>query len=191
MYTTNTALVPALDAQDHVQGNAQAAVSLIEYGDYECPACGLWNPLLIQLVAERGTGIAYAFREYPLVQIHQNAMISAQAAEAANLQGKFWQMHDLLYAKQQEWENAPTADIITLYFDGYAKSLGLDVARFDADIASDAVKARVQRDIATGDAARLDHTPTFFINGKQINNPSSYVELIADLDAAAASSTQR
>jgi protein-disulfide isomerase len=165
---------------------------LIEYGDYECPACGEYEPIVQQIYKTYSDRVLFVFRDFPLYQIHPFAMISAQATDAADLQGKYWEMHDLLYSKQSEWSTNSSlspSDVVSKYFNGYAQSLGLDVAKFGTDINSDAVKARVQSDLALGNAAQIDHTPTFFINNVQVANPQSQADFQKDLDAALASST--
>jgi protein-disulfide isomerase len=138
---------------------------------------------------EYGDRVIFVFRNFPLVQIHQNAMISAQAAEAAGLQGKYWEMHDLLYEKQTEWSNAAVDKVVAQHFQGYAQSLGLDVQKFLADIEGDAVKQKIEKDISAANAAEVDHTPTFFINLAQIPNPQNYAQFTAAIDAALASTT--
>lgn len=183
-----TTIAPLVQS-DHVRGNTQSKVSLTEYGDFECPACAQYQPLLQEVLKNYGDKVEFAFRNFPLYQIHPFAMISAQAAEAAALQGKYWEMHDLLYQKQDEWVTATADTVVSKYFDGYAQSLGMNVAKFDADINSDAVKQKVQQDLASGNAAQIDHTPTFFINLTQIPNPASYGQFAAALDAALASTT--
>ncbi len=178
-------------SSDWARGNNKnAKVTLIEYGDFECPACGQYEPVVEQLMQKYGDSVIFVFRHFPLFQVHQDAMISAQASEAAGLQNKFWEMHDLLYQKQAEWTTATPDTVVAKYFDGYAKSLGLDQSKFDADINSAAVKASVQADIDSGNAAQIDHTPTFFINLTQIPNPGSYVAFDAALEQAVASSTR-
>lgn len=116
-------------------------------------------------------------------------MISSQAAEAAGLQGKYWEMHDMLYAKQAEWSQEPAASVVQKYFNGYAQSLGLDVTKFDSDIGSSVVTSKIQKDVDSGNAAHIDHTPTFFINLVQIPNPNSYAAFKESIDAAIASSS--
>ena len=190
--TFNATTVPALTSADWTRGDASATVSVIEYGDFECPACGAYEPMIEQLTKDYGTRVLFSFRNFPLFQIHPFAMIAAQAAEAAGLQGKYWEMHDLLYQKQTEWTantSLSPADVVSKYFDGYVQSLGLNVAKFDTDINSAAVTAKVQKDLASGNAAKVDHTPTFFINLTQIPNPQSYDQFKAAIDAALASST--
>ncbi len=178
--------VPPIAAADWTQGNKNAKVTFIEYGDYECPACGETSPIVQQLMTAYGDRVLFAFRNFPLYQIHENAGISAQAAEAAGLQGKFWQMHDLLYAKQNDWSSAFTNTIVADYFNGYASSLGLNVAKFDTDMSSGEVSNKIQADVTSGNAAAIDHTPTFFLNLTQIPNPTSYDEFKAVLDKALA-----
>lgn len=181
--------VPPLSAGDWTRGAKNPRITLIEYGDFQCPACGQYEPLMEQLFAQYGDRVLFAFRNFPLYQIHQDAMISAQAAEAAGLQGKYWEMHDMLYKTQNEWSLTSSGAVVAKYFDGYAKTIGLDVAKFDIDINSDTVKNKIQHDIDTANAAKVDHTPTFFINLTQIPNPTSYADFTATIDAAIASST--
>jgi protein-disulfide isomerase len=178
-----------IDAADHVHGDATSTVSVIEYGDFECPACGAWEPLVEQLFATYGNRVSFVFRNFPLPQ-HMDAMVAAEAAEAAGIQGKYWQMHDLLYAKQNEWSTIAPADVTAKYFDSYAQSLGLDVAKFNADMTASSTQARIQRDMTSGNNAMIDHTPTFFVNLTQIPNPTSYASFTATLDAALAASSK-
>src|SRR5689334_1309351 len=161
--TFNATQTSAITASDWTKGPKDAKISVIEYGDFQCPACGAYEPIVEELEKEYATNVLFVFRNFPLFQIHQNAMISAQAAEAAGLQGKYWEMHDLLYAKQNDWAETATNAVVSKYFDAYAQSLGLDVAKFNADIDSAAVKQAVQDDIQAGNAAQVDHTPTFFV----------------------------
>ncbi len=184
--------VPPVSGADWAKGDASSSVSLIEYGDFECPACGEYQPLMQQLFKDYGARVNFVFREFPLYSIHPDAGISAQAAEAAGMEGgasAFWQMHDLLYAKQNDWVTTDPTQVVAKYFNGYAQSLGLDVAKFDADINAPKVTSKIAADVASGNAASVDHTPTFFVNLKQIPNPTSYAEFKAVLDAALASSS--
>ena len=181
-----------LTTSDHMHGSAKAVVTLIEYGDFECPACSQYEPIIQQLYKTYGDRVQFAFRNFPLYQIHPFAMMSAQAAEAAGLQGKYWEMHDILYAKQKEWStdtSLSTATVISKYFDVYAQSLGLDVKKFDTDILASAATDKVQSDLALGNKASIDHTPTFFLNGTQIANPQSSADFENVLKAAIASSS--
>ena len=173
-------------AADHITGPADALVTMIEYGDFECPACGLYAPLVERLLTEASTTLRVVFRHFPLPQ-HANAPLAAQASEAASLQGKFWDMYKLLYGNQNDWVNLPDAHAV---FDGYAVKLGLDMVKFKADIDSDAVKKVVADDLAEGEQIGIDSTPTFFVNGKVIANPQSYDAFKALIEAAASGSSK-
>lgn len=187
--TFNATTAAAITSDDHTKGPANATVTLIEYGDFQCPACGAYEPLVEQLEATYNGRVEFVFRNFPLTQIHQDAMISAEAAEAANLQGKYWEMHDLLYKNQSTWSAVSADQVVSKYFNGYAQTLGLNVAKFDSDIASSAIQARVQRDIDSGNAAQIDHTPTFFLNLTQIQNPTSIQQFESVLDTALGTSS--
>ena len=180
---------PAITSADWMRGDATATVTMIEYGDFECPACAEYAQIVDQLVSAYGNRVIFAFRNFPLYTIHPDAQISAQAAEAAGLQGKYWEMNDLLYQKQNDWVTATPSSAVSEYFDGYATSLGLDVNKFNQDINSSQVTSKIAADVASGNAASIDHTPTFFVNLKQIPNPTSYADFQVVLDAALASST--
>jgi len=188
-------VVPAITAADWSEGNPNAKVSLIEYGDFECPACGEYAPIVQQLVQNYSSTVLFVFRNFPLYTIHPFAGISAQAAEAAGLEGgaaKYWAMHDLLYSKQSEWSTnsgLTPAQVVTQYFDGYAQSIGLNVNTFDNDMNATSVAQKIQTDVTGGTAAQIDHTPTFFMNLVQIPNPTSLADFEKTLDAAVASST--
>ncbi len=178
--------IPPINSQDWTKGDPNAKVSLVEYGDFECPACGAYYPVVNQLVTQYGDRVRFAFRNFPLYNIHPDAGISAQAAEAAGLQGKYWEMFDLLYKNQTVWATTPPEAVVAKYFDGYASSLGLDVKKFDADINGPAVDAKIKADVATANSAQVDHTPTFFVNLKQIPNPLSSNDFKGTLDNALA-----
>jgi protein-disulfide isomerase len=181
--------VPGISSSDWAEGNPNAKVTLIEYGDFECPACGAYFPLVQQILAAYSSTIYFSFRNFPLYTIHPDAGIAAQAAEAAGLQGKYWPMHDLLYTDQATWVDATPDAVVSQYFNGYASSLGLNVAKFDSDISSTQVMSKIQNDVSTGNAAQINHTPTFFVNDVQIPNPTGLADFEATLNAAIASST--
>ncbi len=173
--------VPAPDATDHASGPLTAPAVLIEYSDFQCPACGQYEPIVEQLQKQFGSKLTLVYREYPLRQLHQYAQTAAQAAEAANLQNKFWDFHDLLFSRQSSWSQSLDVRPVLI---GYAEELKLDVAKFTTDLDSQAVKDRIERDVTTGTAARIPGTPTFFLNGKQIVSPGSYdafAQLITDV----------
>jgi protein-disulfide isomerase len=186
---------PAITPADWSEGNPNAKVSLIEYGDFECPACGEYYPLVEQLVQNYSSTVQFVFRNFPLYTVHPFAGISAQAAEAAGLEGgtaKYWAMNDLLYTKQSEWSTnsalTPT-QVTSQYLDGYAQSIGLDVNTFNNDMNATSVMQKIQTDVDGGNTAQIDHTPTFFVNLEQIPNPTSLSDFEATLNAAVASST--
>lgn len=159
-----------MNSFDHVKGNASSTVVLMEYADFQCPACRTYYPVMRQLVQEFGGQIAFVFRHFPLTGIHANAEFAARAAEAAGKQGKFWEMHDLLFEKQTEWER--TADVETL-FTSYATLLGIDVEQFKLDWRSKEVKDFVANQRTHAVRSGLQGTPTFFVNGVQITNPNT------------------
>jgi protein-disulfide isomerase len=181
--------VPPISATDWAEGNPNAKVTLIEYGDFECPACGAYFPLIQQILTDDSSTIYFAFRNFPLYTIHPDAGIAAQAAEAAGLQGKYWPMHDLLYTDQATWVDATPSSVVSEFFNGYASSLGLNVTKFDSDINSAQVLNKIQSDVTTANNAQVDHTPTFFVNDVQIPNPTSLADFETTLNAAIASSS--
>lgn len=187
--------VPPITSADWTEGNPNAKVSLIEYGDFECPACGEYFPLMQQLFSNYSSTVLFVFRNFPLTTIHPFAQIGAEAAEAAGFEGgasKYWAMHDLLYTDQQQWSTNSAltpAQVVSQYFNGYAQSIGLDVATFDNDMNATSVLDKIQNDVNSGNAAQINHTPTFFLNLVQIPNPTSLQDFESVLNAAVASST--
>jgi len=154
----------------YLPASSSAKVTLVEFGDYQCPACIEYHPFVKRLLAEFPGKVNYVFRNFPLSQ-HANAPISAYAAEAAGLQGKYWQMHDKIYESTGEWVESGDAKSILI---GYAASMGLDVKKFTADIDSNDVKDKVRSDTNDGNLVKLDATPTFYLNGIKINVTGSY-----------------
>jgi protein-disulfide isomerase len=151
------AVEPLDERVDHVRGSAGAPV-ILEYGDYECPFSRQAFRGIERVERELPGGVRFAFRHFPLTQIHPHALAAASAAEAAARQGRFWEMHELLYHRQKALEDD---DLRT-----YADQIGLDVARFDRDRAGDDVAARIARDVASGEATGVVRgTPTLFIAG--------------------------
>ena len=149
----------------HTMGPASAAVQLEEFGDFQCPPCGLFHPILEQMHEEFGDKMRITFREYPLVPAHQHAVAAASSAEAAGLQNKFWEMHDLLYEHQADWKDK--ADVGPI-FEGYAKQIGLDIERWKKDVASEQVAQRIFLDGKRGHSMGVKGTPTVFINGREV-----------------------
>jgi len=162
--STTTAAPPGAQPP-HTLGPATAPVRLEEFGDFECPPCGLLHPILVKMHQEFGDKLQITFRQFPLVPTHQHALSAASAAEAAGLQGKFWEMHDKLYENQKTWHDA--FDVRPI-FEDFAKQIGLDVARFKEDINSDIVGQRISLDGIRGHAMNVKGTPTVFINGREI-----------------------
>lgn len=170
----------ALNATDWTKGSKEPKVTLTEYSDFQCPACGAYYPLIEEVFAEYKDRISFTYRHFPLPQ-HGNALASAYASEAAGKQGKFWEMADMLFKNQSDWSESVTAGMI---FEGYAEKLGLDMDQYKADVKSDAVKEKVSRDQKSGKLSLIDHTPTFFINGKMATNPRSKEEFKALIEYA-------
>jgi protein-disulfide isomerase len=162
---------------DHVLGPADAPLQVVEYGDYQCPHCGKVHPIVHDLLGRYGPRVRFVFRHFPLPKVHPKARLAAEAAEAASAEGKFWEMHDLLYSHQEALE--PT-DLLN-----YAGQLGMDLDRFRRDLEAHVHAARVQRDLAGGVRSGVNRTPTFFINGRRHDGGYSAEELSRALDGAA------
>jgi protein-disulfide isomerase len=150
-------LTPPVSASDHVAGPDDAPVTLVEYGDYECPHCGLAHPIVKAAQLELGGQLRFVFRNFPLAEAHPHARLAAQAAEAAAAQGKFWEMHDMIFEHQDALE---VEDLL-----GYAKSLGLDAAQIARDLEAGTYAKRVRDDFRNGVRSGVNGTPTFFVNG--------------------------
>lgn len=165
---------------EHKVGAGTSGVTLIEYGDFQCPACAQYYPVLQQVKEHYGDKITFQFRHFPLESIHPNARAAARAAEAASKQNKFWEMHDKLFESQTQWQD--TKDPISV-FEGYAESLGLDKAKFTEDYKSSTVSETITADLSAGRTAGAQSTPTFILNGQKLDpNPAgsleSFIELI-------------
>jgi len=153
---------------NHVMGSGSSGVTLLEYGDYQCPVCGAYYPVVKQVVSQMSNKIYFQFRNLPLSSIHQNAVAGARAAEAAGKQNKYFEMHDILYENQQTWSQSSTP---MTYFESYASQLGLDVNKFKTDYASSEVNSLINADLsAFAQTKQQEATPTFFINGVYISN---------------------
>jgi protein-disulfide isomerase len=147
------------ERRDHVWGPRTAPVTLVEYGDFECPYCGQAYPVVKELEARMGERLRVVFRHFPLTEVHPHAEHAAEAAEAAGAQRRFWPMHDLLYERQDALEDA---DLIA-----YGSELGLDLDRFQVELAQGVHRARVREDFMSGVRSGVNGTPTFFINGRR------------------------
>ena len=156
------------DYADRVIGNAASKVVLVEYADFQCGGCAAVAPSLKAIAETYKDQIAFVYRYFPLTTIHPNALISASAAEAAGLQGKFWEMHDLLFQNQTSWERLKAEQRGTT-FEDYATQLGLNIDQFRIDIASKKVAAKIIYDRTIGGKAGVDATPTLFLNGTKVS----------------------
>ena len=175
-------LAIAVSDSDWFEGGKDASVVLVEYSDFQCPACGAYFPVIRSLNEAYGDKLKIVYRNYPLTSLHPNAQLAAQAAEAAGIQGKFFPMHDLLFGNQQTWSTIADP---TDTFVGYATSLGLDVEKFKTDLTGKDVINAVKNDVNGGDASKISSTPTFFLNGLQIEkNPQGLEPFKALIDAA-------
>jgi protein-disulfide isomerase len=160
-----------ITADDWSLGSPEAPVTLLEYGDFECPYCAMARPVLEGLVAEYPDTIRLVFRHFPITTIHPHAFMAAEAAEAAGAQGKFWEMHDTLFTHQQllEFENLRW----------YAKQIGLDVARFVQEMRAHIYQEKVRRDFRRGIQDGVNGTPTIFINGLRYDGPRDRMSILA------------
>ena len=154
---------------DHVVGKKDSKVVLIEYGDYQCPGCASAAPVMQKVVEKYGDKIAFVFRNFPLYNAHPNAFAAASAAEAAGLQGKYWEMHDYLYTNRDGWINLAGQER-TDYFAAAAKSLGLNTSTFTTDMTSPNIKKKIDFDVAMGKKAQINGTPSLFIDGKDVGD---------------------
>jgi protein-disulfide isomerase len=154
-------LKPAVSSKDHLQGENTAPLELVEYGDYQCPHCGRAYPIIKNLQRSLGADLKFVFRNFPLSESHPDAFNAAMAAEAAGLQQKFWQMHDVIFENQQD------LNMESLFL--YAKTIGLDLEQFKNDIQKNELIAKVEQDFESGVRSGVNGTPSFFINGKKYN----------------------
>ena len=171
--------LPVTEDRDHIQGPTEAAVTLVEYGDYECPYCGAAYPIIKEVQSRMGEGLRFVFRNFPIATSHPHAEQAAETAEAAAAQGRFWQMHDLLYENQRRLRDPDLRD--------YAERLALDVERFDKELAEHVHAARVREDFMSGVRSGVNGTPTFYINGTRHDDSYEVETMVAALERAAAS----
>jgi len=162
--------------RDHVQGDPKAVLTLVEYGDYQCPFCGAAYPEVKKVQKELGSKLRFVFRNFPLTNIHEYAMVAAETAEAAGVQGKFWEMHDFLYEHQATLGDHSVAL-------GYAKKLGLDTQRFEREIAQHVQEKRIKDDFMGGVRSGVNGTPTFYVNGVRHDGPAEAEALVESLRA--------
>lgn len=156
---------------DHVLGNKESKVILVEYGDFQCPGCKAVHPTVKALAEKYEDQIAFVFRNFPLTTIHANARTAAAAAEAAGLQGKYWEMHDQLYETQDSWKSLSPEERGD-FFANYAKELNLNVEQFKTDLASEAIAEKINFDLALGRKVGVSGTPGLFLNGNELTQPT-------------------
>jgi protein-disulfide isomerase len=170
--------VPVTEDRDHIQGPADAAVTLVEYGDFECPYCGAAYPIIKEVQARMGERLRFVFRNVPITTSPPHAEQAAEAAEAAASQGRFWQMHDLLYENQRRLRDQDLR--------AFAEKLGLALEQFDKELAEHVHAARVHEDFMSGVRSGVNGTPTFYINGARHDDSYEIETLLAALERAAA-----
>ncbi|MBB4801644.1 protein-disulfide isomerase [Flavobacterium nitrogenifigens] len=154
-------LQPEVSKTDHIQGKKDAKIVIVEYGDYQCPYCGAAYPVLKEMMEKYGKRIEFVFRNFPLSEMHQYARPAAIVAEAAALQGKFWEMHDAIYENQEYLDEAFLLEL--------ADKLGLDSRQFNMDIKKSELAAKVDSDFESGVMSGVNGTPSFFVNGRKFN----------------------
>ncbi len=167
-------------SDSHQTQKPNAKVVLVEFGDYECPACGSAYPIVNEILSTYKNKIDFVFRNFPLTTVHQNAMIAAEAAEAAGAQGKYWEMHNKLYENQQEWgESTNPMD----FFTNYAKELHLNVDQLVNDVQNKKYEKQIMADENDGNALGINATPTFFLNNQELVGVPTYNDLKNKIDA--------
>jgi len=169
-------LTPPIGPEDHVVTASGCAVTLVEFGDYECPICGQAQPVVRTVLRRLQDRMTFAFRHFPLIESRPRAMSAALAAEAAGLQGEYWSMHEALFKHRDALE---LDDLV-----GYARELGLDMHRFMSDLDSDACLARVRRDFTSAARSGVTGTPTFFIDGLRYDGPRDVDSMVNALERA-------
>jgi len=172
-------LIDKISSNDHIKGSPDAKNILVEYSDFQCPACRQYYLLLKRVSEELGNKVQIVYRNFPLTSIHRNASLAARAAEAAGVQGKFWEMHDQIFENQSSWSESTNPRSL---FNSYAENIGLNLEQFKQDIESSQVKDKVNKDYNSGIQAGVPGTPTFFLNGEKINTPRSYDEFRSILE---------
>jgi protein-disulfide isomerase len=172
MKTTNLKSTLPIAGHDHIQGSIDAPLALIEYGDFQCPYCGEAYPIVKAIQERLGDRLCFAFRHFPL-PMHPYAEHASEAAEAAGAQGRFWEMHDMLFENQNALEDDDLSQ--------YASELGLDATRLMAEVLKGARAARVREDVRSGTQNGVEGTPTFFVNGEPYDGESSVSGLVAAL----------
>jgi protein-disulfide isomerase len=175
-YEAPKLVVPVDPSRDHAQGDPKALLTLVEYGDYQCPFCGAAYPEVKKVQKELGAKLRFVFRNFPLTNVHEFAMVAAETAEAAGAQGKFWEMHDFLYEHQKTLGDSSVAI-------GYAKKIGLDTQKFEREVSQHAYQKRIRDDFMGGVRSGVNGTPTFYVNGVRHDGPAEAKALAESLTA--------
>lgn len=175
--------LPVSSTRDHIQGPDTAPVTLVEYGDYECPYCGEAYPIIKNIQEHVGDKLCFVFRNFPLTQAHPHAQHAAEAAEAAGAQNKFWEMHDYLYEHQDALDDN--------HLRRYASALGMDVSSFDYEMTEHVHADRIHEDFMSGIRSSVNGTPTFFINGIRYDDSWDEETLLSAINEALKNSEQR
>jgi protein-disulfide isomerase len=170
-------------SSDNIFGSNDASVTIVEYSDFQCPACRIYSYTIKKLLASSTVPIRFVFRHFPLSSIHPNSMNASLASESAGVQGKFKEMYKLIFDNQPEWSEL-SQEKAKAVFIGYAKELNLDVVKFENDMASTTLVDKINSNRIEGEKIGIDSTPTFFVNGKYIPNPKNYDEFISIVEKA-------
>jgi protein-disulfide isomerase len=169
-------------------GTGSSGVELVEFGDFQCPTCGAFYPIVKEVKEKYKDKITFRFRHFPLQTIHPNARAAHRAGEAASKQGKFWEMHDKLYESQQSWTSSSNP---ASFFEELATQIGLNLDQFKNDVASSEVNSIINNDVNLGGSLNVSGTPTFFLDGKEVEfiDVNTVEKMSAVLDAAIAAKT--
>lgn len=180
-------ILSSVTKDDWARGNLTASTTIIEYGDFQCPGCASYFPIVKEIEKQYGSKFRFIFRHFPLQQ-HPNARLAAQASEAAGKQGKFWEMYEMLYSKQNEWAEKPNKDAAVI-FTSYAEKLGLKSDQFKTDLYDSASIDKIEKSFDQGVGFGVDGTPTFFINDTRVPPMRTFAEFKTYIINAVASST--
>ena len=176
IYDRPKLVVPVDPNRDHIQGTVKAPFTLVEYGDYQCPFCGAAYPEVKLVQKALGPKLRFVFRNFPLTNVHEHAMLAAETAEAAGAQGKLWEMHDFLYEHQETIGDHTVAQ-------GYAVMLGLEIDKFESEIRQHVHAKRIKEDFMGGIRSGVNGTPTFYVNGVRHDGPAEAKAIIKSLTA--------
>ena len=154
-------LKPPVSDKDHIQGEANAIIELVEYGDYQCPYCGMAYPVIKNIQKKFGKDLKFVFRNFPLSKIHPHAKLAAIAAEASDKQERFWEMHDIIFENQKNLSNS--------FLIAYANEVGLDIFQFKTDMNDETLIKKIESDFESGLRSGVNGTPSFFVNGEKYN----------------------